>query len=86
MIGPGVNANATVTLNQPAPPGGIVLTLTSSNKAATVAKSVTVPPKSSSIFTVQGTGVASVTVTLIRPIRDRSAPVRNQQHQRFPHG
>lgn len=66
MIGPGVNANATVTLNQPAPPGGIVLTLTSSNKAATVAKSVTVPAGSSSAtFTVQGTGVSSVTAVTL---------------------
>jgi Carboxypeptidase regulatory-like domain len=67
MIGAGVTTNATVTLNQPAPSGGIVLALSSSNaKAAKVASTATVPAGQSAVsFPVQGSGVSTTTfVTL----------------------
>jgi DNA-binding beta-propeller fold protein YncE len=67
MIGAGVTTTATVTLNQPAPVGGAVLTLSASDpKAAKVPSTVTVPAGQSSVsFPVQGSGVsATTTVTL----------------------
>jgi DNA-binding beta-propeller fold protein YncE len=66
-IGAGVVTTATVTLNQPAPAGGAVLTLSASDtKPAKFPSSVTVPGGQSSVaFTVQGNGVsATTTVTL----------------------
>jgi DNA-binding beta-propeller fold protein YncE len=67
MIGAGVTTTGTVTLNQPAPAGGAVLTLAASDpKAAKVPSTVTVSAGQSSIsFPVQGSGVSAVTnVTL----------------------
>jgi hypothetical protein len=67
MIGAGVTTTATVTLNQPAPAAGAVLTLASSDpKAAKVSSTVTVPAgQTSASFPVQGSGVSAVTnVTL----------------------
>jgi DNA-binding beta-propeller fold protein YncE len=66
-IGAGVTTTATVTLNQPAPSGGAVLTLSASDpKAAKVPATVTVPAGQSSVsFAVQGSGVSiASTVTL----------------------
>jgi hypothetical protein len=67
MIGAGVTTTGTVTLNQPAPAGGAVLTLSSSDpKAAKVPATATVPAGQSSVsFAVQGGGVSVATnVTL----------------------
>jgi DNA-binding beta-propeller fold protein YncE len=67
-IGAGITTTATVTLNQPAPAGGAVLTLSASDpKAAKVPATVTVPAGQSSVsFAVQGSGVSiasAVTLT-----------------------
>jgi hypothetical protein len=67
MIGAGVATTATVTLNQPAPAGGALITLSASDpKAAKVLATVTVPAGQSSVsFPVQGSGVSiATTVTL----------------------
>ncbi|MFN7997944.1 MAG: carboxypeptidase regulatory-like domain-containing protein [Bryobacteraceae bacterium] len=67
LIGPGVSTTATVTLNQPAPAGGAVLTLGASDlKAVKVPSKLTVAAGLSSIsFSVQGGGVSATTsVTL----------------------
>jgi DNA-binding beta-propeller fold protein YncE len=67
LIGAGVTTTATVTLNQPAPAGGAVVTLSSSDpKPAKFPSTVTIPAGQSSVsFAVQGSGVsATTTVTL----------------------
>jgi len=67
LIGPGVVTTGTVTLNQPAPAGGAVVTLSASDpKAAKFSSTVTVPAGQASVaFAVQGNGVsATTTVTL----------------------
>jgi hypothetical protein len=67
MIGAGVTTTATVTLNQPAPAGGALLTLSASDsRSAKFPASVTVPAGLTSVtFAVQGSGVsAATTVTL----------------------
>lgn len=67
LIGPGVATTATVMLNQPAPAGGAVVTLSASDpKPAKFASTVTVPAGQSSVsFPVQGNGVSiATTVTL----------------------
>ncbi len=67
MIGAGVATTATVTLNQPAPAGGAVLTLSASDpKAAKVPSTVTVPAGQSSVsFPVQGSGVSITTIVTL---------------------
>jgi hypothetical protein len=63
MIGPGVVTNGTITLNQPAPAGGVTITLSAAPGAAKVASSVTVPQgQNSASFTVQGSSVSGSTV------------------------
>jgi len=67
MIGGGVTTTAAVTLTQPAPAGGAVLTLSVSDpKSAKSPSTVTVPAGQSSVsFAVQGSGVSATTsVTL----------------------
>jgi DNA-binding beta-propeller fold protein YncE len=66
-IGAGVTTTATVTLNQPAPAGGAVLTLSVSDpKAAKVPSTVTVPAGQSSVsFAVQGSGVSTATTVTL---------------------
>jgi DNA-binding beta-propeller fold protein YncE len=67
IIGAGVATTGTVTLNQPAPAGGAVLTQSASDpKAAKVPSTVTVPAGQLSVsFPVQGSGVSiTTTVTL----------------------
>lgn len=67
MVGPGVVTTGTVTLNQPAPAGGAIVTLSASDpKAAKVPSTVTVPAGQNSVlFNVQGSGVGAPTnVTL----------------------
>ena len=67
MIGAGVTTTATVTLNQPAPAGGAVVSLSASDpKPAKFPSTVTVPAGQSTVsFAVQGNGVsATTTVTL----------------------
>ncbi len=50
----GKSSTATVSISTPAPSGGLVLTLTSSSKAATVPQSVTIPAgKTAMTFTVK---------------------------------
>ena len=63
IIGAGVTTTATVTLNQPAPAGGAVITLSASNpKPAKFPATATVPAGQSSVsFPVQGNGVAATT-------------------------
>lgn len=67
MIGAGVVTNATVTLNQPAPAGGAVVTLSASDpKPAKFPSTVTVPAGQSSVsFQVQGNGVSSTTTVTL---------------------
>jgi hypothetical protein len=67
MIGAGVTTTATVTLNQPAPTGGALLALGSSNpKGAKVPANVTVPAGQSSVsFPVQGSGVSATTLVTL---------------------
>jgi len=67
LIGAGVTTTGTVTLTQPAPTSGAVLTLSVSDpKAAKVPSTVTVPAGQTSVsFPVQGSGVSvTETVTL----------------------
>jgi trimeric autotransporter adhesin len=76
MVGPGVVTTATVTLNQPAPTGGAVLTLSASDpKPAKFPSTVTIAAGQSSVtFAVQGNGVsATSTVTLIAGYNGGSA-------------
>jgi DNA-binding beta-propeller fold protein YncE len=67
MIGPGVSTTATATIGQPAPAGGLVLTLASSNaKAAKVPATATVPAgQSTASFQVQGSGVSAATLVTV---------------------
>ncbi|WP_162179802.1 hypothetical protein [Bryobacter aggregatus] len=65
-VASGASANGTVSLAAPAPVGGILVNLSSSNPAATVPASLTIPAgASSSSFTVSTTAVASTTVVSI---------------------
>ncbi len=58
----GTSAQGTVTLSGPAPAGGAVVSLSSSNPAATVPATVTVPANGlSAIFTITTTAVSAVT-------------------------
>lgn len=67
MIAGGVTTTATVTLNQPAPAAGAVLTLSASDpKAAKVPATITVPAGQSSVsFPVQGSGVSIATTVIL---------------------
>lgn len=67
LIGAGVTTTGTVTLNQPAPAGGAVLTLSASDpKAAKVPSTVTVAAGQSSVsFPVQGSGVSTATTVTL---------------------
>lgn len=68
LIGPGVLTTATITLNQPAPAGGQVLTLSASDtKPAKFPGTLTVAAGQASVsFAVQGNGVSVATnVTLM---------------------
>ena len=76
LIGAGVTTTATVTLNEPAPAGGAVLTLSASDpKPARFPAAVTVPAGQSSVsFAVQGNGVSTATtVTLMAQYNGGSA-------------
>lgn len=70
MIGAGVVTNATVTLNQPAPAGGAVLTLSASDpKPAKFPSTVTVPAGQTSVaFQVQGNGVSTTTTVTLNTV------------------
>ena len=62
VIGAGASTTATFTLSEPAPAGGVAIALTSSNKAAKVPATVTVPAGGTSAsFTIQGSGVSANT-------------------------
>jgi hypothetical protein len=77
-VGPGVATTGTITLNQPAPSGGLSVTLTASNNAARTAGAVTVPQgQSSASFTIQGNSVSSATaVTLTASCQGPLAPAQ----------
>jgi DNA-binding beta-propeller fold protein YncE len=68
MIGAGVVTTGTVTLNQPAPAGGAVVTLSASNpKPAKFPATVTVPAGQAAVsFAVQGNGVSTTTAVTLR--------------------
>jgi DNA-binding beta-propeller fold protein YncE len=68
MIGAGATTTGTVTLNQPAPAGGAVVALSSSDtKAAKVPATVTVPAgQSQASFSVQGSGVSATTAVTLK--------------------
>ena len=68
MVGPGVVTTGTVTLNQPAPAGGAVITLSASDtKSAKFPSAVTVPAGQTSVaFSVQGNGVSVTTTVTLR--------------------
>lgn len=79
MIGPGVTTTGTVTLNQPAPASGAVITLLASNpKPAKFPATVTVPAGQSAVsFPVQGNGVsATTTITLTAQYNGGTASTR----------
>ena len=65
-IASGVTTNGTVTINQTAPAGGVVVTLASGNKVAKVPASLTIAAGSSSAtFAIQASGVNSPTPVTI---------------------
>lgn len=77
MIGSGVVTTGTITLNQPAPLGGITIALSASDpKPAKFPSTVTVAQgQNSAAFTVQGNGVSSTTtVTLTASYQGSLAP------------
>ena len=66
MIGPGVVTIGTITLNQPAPSGGIPIALSASSSAAKVPATVTVSQgQTSASFSVQGNGVSTPTAVVL---------------------
>jgi hypothetical protein len=67
MIGPGVVTNATVTINQPAPAGGVSIAMSASiAQPAKFPATVNIPAgQTSAAFTVQGNGVSAVTNVLL---------------------
>ena len=67
-IAAGVVTTGTVTLNQPAPAGGVVVTLSASDtKSAKFPATVTVPAgQSSASFSVQGNGVSVAALVTLR--------------------
>jgi hypothetical protein len=66
MVGPGVVTTATVSLNQPAPVGGVTLALTSNSSAAKVPATVSVAAgQTSASFAVQGNGVSAATLVVL---------------------
>ena len=77
MIGPGVITNGTITINQPAPAGGVVVALSASSSAAKVPATVTVAAgQTSATFGVPGNGVSAVTtVTLGASYQGPFAPM-----------
>jgi hypothetical protein len=77
MIGPGVVTNGTITLNQPAPAGGVAVALAAAPNAAKVASSVTVPQgQLAATFTIQGNSVSGPTaVSLTASYKGVLAPL-----------
>ena len=76
MIGPGVTTTGTITLNQPAPAGGAIVTLTSSNtRLVKLPSTVTVPAGQISVLLpIQGSGASAPTpVTLTATYNGSSA-------------
>jgi len=66
MVGPGVATTATVSINQPAPVGGVTLALTSSSSAAKVPATVSVAAgQTSASFAVQGNSVSAATLVVL---------------------
>jgi hypothetical protein len=65
-LGACISTNTTVGINEPAPPSGVVITLASSNKAATIPASVTISAgATSATSSVQGNGVSTNTPVTI---------------------
>jgi len=78
IIGPGVAETGTVSLNQPAPAGGVVVSLSASNpQPAKFPATVTFAQgQSSANFTVQGNSVsAATTISLIATYKGSLAPL-----------
>lgn len=66
MIGPGVTTNGVITVNQPAPPSGIVISMAASSGAAKVPANVTIAQgQTSASFTIQGNSVSEPTSILL---------------------
>jgi len=66
MVGPGVVTTATVSINQPAPVGGVTLALTSNSSAAKVPATVSVAAgQTSASFAVQGNSVSAATLVVL---------------------
>jgi hypothetical protein len=66
MIGPGVVTTGTITINQVAPPGGVVLNLAANSSAAKVPATVTVPAGQTTVnFAIQGNSVSAATSVLL---------------------
>jgi hypothetical protein len=77
MIGPGIVTTGTLTLNQPAPVGGVTVALSSSSAAAKVPAALTFAAgQTSASFSVQGNSVSAATpVTLTAMYSGLLAPV-----------
>jgi hypothetical protein len=77
-IGPGVVTNGTISVNQPAPAGGLVIALSANNlQPAKFPATVTVAQgQSSATFSIQGNGVSSATtVSLTAAYKGALAPL-----------
>jgi hypothetical protein len=62
MIGPGIITTVTITVNQVAPPGGLVINLSASSPAAKVPATVTIPAgQTTASFSIQGNSVSNPT-------------------------
>jgi len=78
MIGPGVTTTGTVTINQPAPAGGVTISLGANNTSAVkLAATVPIPAgKNTASFSIQGNGVnATTAVTLMASYSGPLAPL-----------
>ena len=77
VIGPGVTTNGVIALNQPAPSGGVVISLAASPGAAKVPATVTVAQgQTSANFTIQGNSVSgSTSVSLTASYQGVLAPL-----------
>ena len=66
MVGPGVVTTGTISLNQPAPPGGVTVALTSNSSAAKLPATATVAAgQTSASFSVQGNSVSATTPVVL---------------------
>ncbi len=66
MIGPGVVTTGTVTLNQPAQAGGVVISIASNSTAAKIPATIAIPAgQTSASFSVQGNGVNATTNVIL---------------------